>query len=121
MRRLADEIEQDRQTLSELMERLGTSKNQGELPQLGTLDLDGTRVDTNYPHAIAWFRAFTGHEIVLPIWRIHRHIGMGGDQLIEAVCGERVDRDLGERIRSAEAVFVSVAELFDRLNDTALG
>ena len=33
------------------------------------LDIDGTLVDTNYHHAIAWFRAFRQHGIVLPIWR----------------------------------------------------
>ena len=47
------------------------------------LDVDGTLVDTNYHHAIAWYRAFRQHEIVLPVWRIHRHIGMGGDQLVQ--------------------------------------
>jgi HAD superfamily hydrolase (TIGR01509 family) len=66
------------------------------------LDIDGTLVDTNYHHALAWFRAFVAHEIVLPIWRIHRHIGMGGDQLVEALCGERVERAQGEDIRAAE-------------------
>ena len=50
---------------------------------IAVLDIDGTLVDTNYHHAIAWFRAFREHEIVLPIWRIHRHIGMGGDQLVD--------------------------------------
>ena len=53
------------------------------------LDVDGTLVDTNYHHAIAWFRAFRRHEVTLPVWRIHRHIGMGGDQLIEADDTER--------------------------------
>jgi beta-phosphoglucomutase-like phosphatase (HAD superfamily) len=48
------------------------------------LDIDGTLVDTNYHHAIAWFRAFRDQGITLPIWRIHRHIGMGGDQLVPA-------------------------------------
>jgi HAD superfamily hydrolase (TIGR01509 family) len=66
------------------------------------LDIDGTLVDTNYHHAVAWFRAFVAHEIVLPIWRIHRHIGMGGDQLVQALCGEQVERAQGEDIRSAE-------------------
>jgi HAD superfamily hydrolase (TIGR01509 family) len=69
---------------------------------IAILDIDGTLVDTNYHHAIAWFRAFTRHEIVLPIWRIHRHIGMGGDQMVKALCGERVEREQGESIRSAE-------------------
>ena len=49
------------------------------------LDVDGTLVDTNYHHALAWFRAFRRHGITLPIWRIHRHIGMGGDQLVPAL------------------------------------
>ena len=66
------------------------------------LDIDGTLVDTNYHHAIAWFRAFVAHDIVLPIWRIHRHIGMGGDQLVTALCGEDTERELGDRIRDAE-------------------
>jgi HAD superfamily hydrolase (TIGR01509 family) len=66
------------------------------------LDIDGTLVDTNYHHAIAWFRAFLAHDIVLPIWRIHRHIGMGGDQVVTALCGEDIERRLGDRIRDAE-------------------
>ena len=56
---------------------------------LAILDIDGTLVDTNYHHAIAWYRAFRQHRIVLPIWRIHRHIGMGGDQMVEALTDER--------------------------------
>ncbi|HEY1568531.1 MAG TPA: HAD family hydrolase [Solirubrobacteraceae bacterium] len=67
------------------------------------LDIDGTLVDTNYQHAIAWFRAFAQHDIVLPIWRIHRHIGMGGDQLVTALSGEDVESRLGDEIRDAEA------------------
>src|SRR5204863_5919186 len=35
-------------------------------------------------------------------WRIHRHIGMGGDQLVEAMAGEDVENELGDDIRSAE-------------------
>ena len=51
------------------------------------LDLDGTLVDSNYQHAIAWFRAFRGEGVVVPLWRIDRHVGTGGDQLVEAVAG----------------------------------
>jgi beta-phosphoglucomutase-like phosphatase (HAD superfamily) len=67
------------------------------------LDIDGTLVDTNYQHAIAWFRAFRRHRVTPPIWRIHRHIGMGGDQLVGAVAGKEVERRLGEHIRETEA------------------
>lgn len=66
------------------------------------LDIDGTLVDTNYQHAIAWYRAFRNHKIVLPVWRIHRHIGMGGDQLIAALTDEHIEDKLGDDLRSAE-------------------
>src|SRR5688572_17906606 len=66
------------------------------------LDVDGTLVDTNYHHAIAWYRAFRRHEIVLPLWRIHRHMGMGGDQLVGSLCGTDVEERLGDDIRAAE-------------------
>src|SRR5919204_6211239 len=66
------------------------------------LDIDGTLVDTNYHHAIAWYRAFRQSDIVLPIWRIHRHIGMGGDQMIGALCGEGAEDEKGDDIRAAE-------------------
>src|SRR5947207_3376712 len=69
---------------------------------IAVLDIDGTLVDTNYQHALAWFRAFRAHGIVLQLWRIHRHIGMGGDQLVGALTDERTERDLGDRIRDEE-------------------
>jgi HAD superfamily hydrolase (TIGR01509 family) len=66
------------------------------------LDIDGTLVDSNYQHALAWYRAMREHGHVLPIWRIHRHIGMGGDQLVKALCGEEVEERDGDAIREAE-------------------
>jgi HAD superfamily hydrolase (TIGR01509 family) len=66
------------------------------------LDIDGTLVDTNYQHAIAWFRAFRANGIVVPVWRIHRHIGMGGDQLVGALTDDRTEDELGDRIRDEE-------------------
>lgn len=68
------------------------------------LDIDGTLVDTNYHHALAWFRAFRQSGVVLPIWRIHRHIGMGGDQLIPSLAGEKVSEELGDAIEAAQKV-----------------
>ncbi len=66
------------------------------------LDVDGTLVDSNYHHAIAWYRAFREHDVTPPVWRIHRHIGMGGDQLVAAVAGQDVEERLGDAIREAE-------------------
>ena len=66
------------------------------------LDVDGTLVDTNYHHAIAWYRAFRRHGVKLPVWRIHRHIGMGGDQLVAALGGDELETRLGDEIRESE-------------------
>jgi len=74
------------------------------MPPAAILDVDGTLVDTNYHHAIAWYRAFRQNEVLLPIWRIHRHIGMGGDQLVEALGGEQLESEKGDDIRAAESV-----------------
>jgi HAD superfamily hydrolase (TIGR01509 family) len=68
------------------------------------LDIDGTLVDTNYHHAVAWFRAFRQFGFVLPLWRIHRSIGMGGDQLVAALAGEGFDAEQGDDVRTAEKV-----------------
>ena len=65
------------------------------------LDVDGTLIDANYHHALAWYRAFRRCGIVLPLWRIHRHVGMGGDQLVPALVGEELDEKRGEEIREA--------------------
>jgi beta-phosphoglucomutase-like phosphatase (HAD superfamily) len=62
------------------------------------LDVDGTLIDSNYQHALAWFRAFREHGFVLPVWRIHRAVGMGGDQLVPTLLGEEVDEKQGDEI-----------------------
>lgn len=74
-------------------------------------DVDGTLVDTNYQHALAWYRAFRRVGITLPVWRLHRAIGMGGDQLVPAVAGDETEKRHGEELRDAET------EEFDRLID----
>jgi HAD superfamily hydrolase (TIGR01509 family) len=81
------------------------------MPLAAILDVDGTLVDTNYHHAIAWYRAFRQHGEILPIWRIHRHIGMGGDHLVEALCGDEVEREKGDDVRTAEkALYLTLIE-----------
>lgn len=66
-------------------------------------DVDGTLVDTNYLHVVAWDRAFLRFDLVVPSWRIHRAIGMGGDQLVPHLAGDKVEASLGEQIRQAWA------------------
>jgi HAD superfamily hydrolase (TIGR01509 family) len=76
------------------------------------LDVDGTLVDTNYHHALAWYRAFRAEGIALPVWRIHRHVGMGGDQLVPALV-PGIDRELHEAIEQTRSE--RYAELLDEV------
>ena len=46
---------------------------------------------------------------MLPIWRLHRHVGMGGDKYVAAVAGEEVEERLGDALRDRWE------ELFDEL------
>ena len=39
----------------------------------------------------------------MQLWEIHRHIGMGGDQMVGALAGRRVEERAGDEIREAEA------------------
>jgi len=77
------------------------------------VDVDGTLVDTNYQHVIAWDRALSANDARVPLWRIHGHIGMGGDQLVAAVAGPEVEERAGDRIREAEKELY--AELVDEV------
>jgi HAD superfamily hydrolase (TIGR01509 family) len=73
------------------------------MPLTAVLDVDGTLVDTNYHHALAWHRALHAHGHHERMWRVHRHIGMGGDQILEALIGAEAAAADGEAIRAAEA------------------
>lgn len=65
------------------------------------LDVDGTLVDTNYLHALAWQRAFRRHGIEVPAWHLHRQVGKGGDRYVAAAAGEEVEARAGDAIRDA--------------------
>jgi len=73
------------------------------------LDVDGTLVDTNYQHTLAWYEAFRQSGVELPVWRIHRAIGMGGDQMVAALTDEAFDERHGDDVRAAEAALYMAA------------
>jgi HAD superfamily hydrolase (TIGR01509 family) len=75
------------------------------------LDVDGTLVDSVYQHALTWWRALRRHDLYVPIRRVHRHIGMGGDQIVKALCDEEVERQHGDSLRDTES------ELFSEMID----
>ena len=66
-------------------------------------DVDGTLVDTNYLHALAWSRAFRDAGEWAPTNAIHRLVGMGGDQLVV--------RLLGHPVRTAVSVALALAQI----------
>jgi HAD superfamily hydrolase (TIGR01509 family) len=70
-------------------------------PTAVLFDMDGTLVDSNYLHAVCWWQAFTqvGHDV--PMARIHRAIGMGSDQMLDALLPAVRDRDGDDGIRAA--------------------
>lgn len=51
-------------------------------------DLDGTLVDSVYQHVLAWHEALETCGIGLPVWRIHRRIGMSGGLFTNALLRE---------------------------------
>jgi HAD superfamily hydrolase (TIGR01549 family) len=71
------------------------------MPDTAIFDVDGTLVDSNYQHALAWYRAFDRFGITRPLWRIHRAIGMGGDVLVPEVGGRQVEEEHGDALRDA--------------------
>ena len=80
-------------------------------PRIAVIDIDGTLVDTNYQHALAWYRALRSLGETYPLWRIHRLIGMGGDQFVPALGGDEVEDRIGDAARERWV------EEFDRLID----
>jgi HAD superfamily hydrolase (TIGR01509 family) len=83
------------------------------MPLNAILDVDGTLVDTNYHHALAWHRALHAHNHPVQMWKVHRHIGMGGDQILDSLIGEEAAEADGEAIREAEAA--AYKELIDEV------
>jgi HAD superfamily hydrolase (TIGR01509 family) len=63
-------------------------------------DLDGTLVDSVYQHVIAWRDALEGVGINLPVWKIHRRIGMSGGLFVNALVRE-LDAELAPEVIAA--------------------
>lgn len=66
-------------------------------------DVDGTLVDSNYLHTVTWWQAFAqaGHDVPMPA--IHRAIGMGSDQLLDALLPADRDSGADSGIRAAHS------------------
>jgi HAD superfamily hydrolase (TIGR01509 family) len=67
--------------------------------RIALVDIDGTLLDSNYHHTVAWSRGFEAASCPVPLWRIHRHMGMGGDRLVAAVADDATEERHGDEIR----------------------
>jgi HAD superfamily hydrolase (TIGR01509 family) len=70
------------------------------------LDLDGTLIDSVYQHVLAWREALEESGVDLPVWKIHRRIGMSGGLFVTALLRE-IDGQLSpaevERLQQVHA------------------
>ena len=67
--------------------------------EVALLDIDGTLLDSTYHHTLAWSRAFAAVGEPIPLYRLHRLIGMGGDKLVSAVLDAETEARLGAEIK----------------------
>jgi HAD superfamily hydrolase (TIGR01509 family) len=90
------------------------------------VDVDGTLVDSNYHHTIAWSRALRDHGCNARLAAIHRLVGMGSSQLLETLIG-RSDEKIAESWRTHFDEFLPevlvlerAAELLRSMHDRGL-
>ena len=62
-------------------------------------DVDGTLVDSNYLHTVAWSRALRSCSEWAPMNAVHRLIGMGSESLLKTLIG-RSDQAIADAWRS---------------------
>jgi HAD superfamily hydrolase (TIGR01509 family) len=60
-------------------------------------DIDGTLLDSNYAHVLAWQRALTACGAAVPAAAVHRCIGMSSDLLLRELVGPEAADDIEER------------------------
>ncbi|MFJ5547610.1 HAD family hydrolase [Streptomyces sp. NPDC093225] len=70
-------------------------------PRAALFDLDGTLVDTNYVHTVTWWQALHQHGHDVPMARIHRAVGMGGDRILDHLLGPEHDHRRDDALRDA--------------------
>jgi HAD superfamily hydrolase (TIGR01549 family) len=79
-----------------------STQQDSEEPMVAIIDIDGTLVDTNYQHALSWYRALRAEQYIVPVWQIHRAIGMGSDRVVTELLSEQVENEHGDQLRDAE-------------------
>jgi HAD superfamily hydrolase (TIGR01509 family) len=79
-------------------------------------DVDGTLVDTNYLHVVAWWHAFRAHGHTVPMRRLHETVGQGSDRFVETILG-RQDSDIADAHSDFYGPYLHRLSAFDRAAD----
>ncbi|MBB6417736.1 HAD family hydrolase [Streptomyces sp. AK010] len=85
----------------------------GSAGQAAVFDVDGTLVDTNHLHVVAWWEAFrqAGHDV--PMHAVHRAVGLPSTDLVAHLLGEDRDTDQDADIQAGHKALYG--QYFDRL------
>ncbi|MFE7857464.1 HAD family hydrolase [Streptomyces sp. NPDC057403] len=83
------------------------------MQRAAVFDVDGTLADTNHLHVVTWWEAFrqAGHDI--PMHAVHRSIGLGSEDLVARLLGDRRDKEQDAELSAAHKALY--AQYFDRL------
>lgn len=88
--------------------RSAQSTATSELPAV-LFDLDGTLIDSNYQHVAAWSEALRFAGILIPLWKIHRRIGMSGKsflrELLREIPGSKKRLNLDQLEKKHDTIF----------------
>src|SRR5581483_6979601 len=96
------------------------------------LDIDGTLVDSNDAHALAWVQSMSEQGYDVPFEKVRPLIGMGGDKVLPEMLGIAKDSDEGKRISQRRKeifmksylphlkAFPQARELLQRMHDQGL-
>ncbi len=85
-------------------------------PTLILFDVDGTLVDSNYLHTLAWSRALRVCGEWAPMNAIHRLIGMGSDALLRELIG-RDDQAITDHWREEYELLIGEVQPFPHARD----
>jgi phosphoglycolate phosphatase-like HAD superfamily hydrolase len=95
-------------------------------------DVDGTLIDSNDAHAHSWAEALSQNGFSIAWEEIRRRIGMGGDNLLPDLIGEKKDSPVGKKVSSLRdeifknrylptvQPFDAVPQLFQRIHENGL-
>ena len=79
-------------------------------------DVDGTLVDTNYLHVVAWSRALRANGHHVPMRKLHETVGQGSDRFVETVLGHE-DSDVSDAHTDFYGPFLHELTPFDGAAD----